>query len=177
MKTVHPGRWRAKLEKDQPAKIVPVPPKWQRQYGRGTMLISRPIDVDWLIRKVRKGRLTTPTLIRERLARDYGAENACPLCTGIFIRIVAEAAEEDRRARKGRITPYWRVVQSDGSLYTKFPGSAAAQARHLRTEGFVIAAAKGRKPRFDCACRRRPIVVRIPRSVPPCWPSRVSPRR
>jgi len=137
--------WRAKLEREQPPRIVPVPPKWQSQYGRGKMLIARPLDVDALIRKVRKGRLTTPAAIRERLARDYKVDAACPLCTGIFIRIAAEAAEEDRQAGRKRITPYWRVVQSDGTLYTKFPGGAAAQAARLRTEGFKITPGRGAK--------------------------------
>jgi hypothetical protein len=147
MKTAEAGRWRAKLEKDQPPKIVPVPPKWQWQYGRGKMLIARPLDVDTLIRKVRRGRLTTPAALRERLAADHDVETACPLCTGIFIRIAAEAAEEDRQAGKKRITPYWRVVQSGGSLYPKFPGGVTAQATRLRAEGFAIIPGKGEKRR------------------------------
>jgi len=34
----------------------------------------------------------------------------------------AEAAEEDLKSGKKRMTPYWRVVKADGSLYQKFPG-------------------------------------------------------
>jgi len=45
-----------------------------------------------------------------------------------------------------RITPYWRVIKTDGSLNPKFPGGAKAQAAHLRAEGHKIAAAKGKKP-------------------------------
>ena len=84
--------------------------------------------------------------LRERLARDGGADVTCPLTTGIFVRIVAEAAEEDRRAGKKQIAPYWRVVRDDGSLNEKFPGGPRAQARKLRAEGFAIKAGKGRRP-------------------------------
>jgi len=141
-------RWREKLEKpnvDLP-KIMRVPRVWQKRFGEGTMVIARPLDVDALIRTVRKGRLVTQTQLRERLARKYHADHTCPLTTGIFVRIIAEAAEEDRRAGKARITPYWRVVRDDGSLNEKFPGGPPAQARRLRAEGFSIAVGKGNKP-------------------------------
>lgn len=71
------------------------------------------------------------------------ADVTCPLTSGIFVRIVAEAAEEDRRNGKKRITPYWRVVKDDGSLKDKFPGGAKAQAKLLRAEGHAIQAGKG----------------------------------
>ncbi|MBI1749244.1 MAG: MGMT family protein [Acidobacteria bacterium] len=140
--------WREKLEKPKVKlpKIVRVPPQWRKQYGTGTMVIARPLDVDALIRTVRKGKLVTQTQLRERLARKYRVDHACPLTTGIFVRIIAEVAEEDRRAGKSRVTPYWRVVRDDGSLNEKLPGGPPAQARRLRAEGFAIAAGKGRKP-------------------------------
>jgi hypothetical protein len=140
--------WRVKLERpnvDLP-KIVRVPRLWQKRFGKGTMVIARPLDVDALIRTVRKGKLVTQTQLRERLAKKYKVDHACPLTTGIFVRIAAEAAEEDRRGGKSRVTPYWRVVRDDGSLNEKFPGGPPAQARRLRAEGFSIAAGKGKKP-------------------------------
>src|SRR5258706_7864712 len=108
--------FREKLYKPQEPKIVPIPPKMQKTCGTGTMLIPRPLDVDALIREVPRGRVITMGELRTRLARDAGADTACPLCTGIFVRIAAEAAEEDRASGKKRITPYWRVVRNDGSM-------------------------------------------------------------
>ncbi len=139
--------WRVKLEKpnvDLP-KIVRVPTKWQKRFGTGTMAIAHPLHVDALIRSVKRGKLVTQTQLRERLAKKYHANHTCPLTTGIFVRIVAEAVEEDRRAGKSRVTPYWRVVRDDGSLNEKFPGGPPAQARRLRAEGFSVAAGKGSK--------------------------------
>lgn len=119
-------------------KIVPIPPGEQKRFGKGTLVIPKPLDVDALVRKVRSGLLTTPSRNQARLAADCGADHACPLSTGIFIRIVAEAAEEDRQAGKKRLTPFWRIVKEDGALNEKFPGGANRQATLRRAEGFAI---------------------------------------
>ena len=140
--------WRQKLEEIHPNhdKIVAVPPRMQKRFGRGAMLIPSPRDVDKILRKVRKGRLITQSQLRDKLARDAGADSTCPMTVGIFIRIVAEVAEEDRRAGKKRITPYWRTIRDDGKLIEKFPGGPKAQAANLRKEGFTIDPAKGKQP-------------------------------
>lgn len=140
--------WRQKLEQEHPnhGKIVAVPPRMQKRFGTGTMVIPRPLDVDAVMRKAKKGELITQSQVRDALARLSGADSACPLTTGMFIRIVAEAAEEDRRAGKQRITPYWRTVKDNGNLNEKFPGGAKAQAARLRDEGFTIRPAKGKQP-------------------------------
>ena len=132
------------MEKDQEPKVVRVPAKMQKRFGKGTMLVPKPLDVDALMRKIPKGKLATTGQIGERLASDCNADCACPMTTGIFVKIAAEAAEEDLRAGKKRITPYWRVIKSDGKLNGKFPGGPKAQAKHLREEGHVIQAAKGK---------------------------------
>ncbi len=140
--------WREKLEEEHPdhGKVVDVPPRMQKRFGTGKMLIPKPLDVDALIRKVEKGRIVTVPQIREKLAQDAHVDSACPLTTGIFIRIAAEAAVEDLRSGKEDITPYWRVVKADGSLNEKFPGGTEAQAARLRAEGHSIQPGAGKKP-------------------------------
>jgi len=61
--------------------------------------------------------------------------------TGIFVRIAAEAAEEDREQGRKRITPYWRVVKDDGTFNPKLPGGPAQQTLNLRDEGFEVSTA------------------------------------
>lgn len=133
--------WREKLERSHDLPKVVDDPR-----GRGKMLVPRPLDVDALIRKVKKGKLVTQAQIRERLAKDFHVDHACPITTGIFIRIAAEAAEEDLREGKKQITPYWRMIKTDGSLNEKFPGGTKAQAAHLRKEGHGIQPSEGKKP-------------------------------
>ena len=126
-------------------KVVDLPDKMQKTFGQGKMVIPAPLTVDALIRKVKKGKLVTPRLIRQALARDFKADVCCPLTTGIFIRICAEAAEEDLEAGRKKITPWWRVVMDDGSLIARFPGGTAAHARLLEKEGHELVTVKGKK--------------------------------
>jgi alkylated DNA nucleotide flippase Atl1 len=125
------------MERPQEPKLVPVPPKMSR-FGKGMMLIPTPKLVDGVIRKIPRGKLITVGAIRKKLAAEHGADVTCPLTTGIFIRIVAEAAEEARAQGAKRITPYWRVVRDNGELNPKFPGGVSLQTRYLRAEGFTL---------------------------------------
>ena len=140
--------WRQKLETPHPShgKVVAIPARMHKSLGPGTMVIPHPLDLDAAVRKVRKGKLITMGRLRNALAKLSGTDAACPLTTGIFMRIVAETAEEDRRAGKQRITPYWRAIKGDGKLNEKFPGGAKAQAALLRKDGFTIQAGKGKQP-------------------------------
>jgi hypothetical protein len=140
--------WRQKLEEKHPehGKIVDVPLKMQNRFLVGKMLIPKPLDIDALIHKIREGKLATVVQIRDKLARDAQANCCCPLTTGIFLRIVAEVAEEDLRNGKKDVTPYWRVVRADGSLNGKFPGGVQGQAARLRAEGHLVELNKDRKP-------------------------------
>lgn len=111
-----------------------IPPKMSR-FGKGTMLIPTPMLVDEMVRRIPKGKLVTVAEVRRKLAADFGADVTCPLTTGIFVRIAAEAAEEDRTAGRRRLTPYWRVVKDDGSINPKL---VERQTRCLQSEGFSI---------------------------------------
>ena len=136
-----PRSSREKLEKEQGLPKVVDDPR-----GRGRMLIPKPLDVDALVREIHQGKPATVDQIRERLARDFQADLTCPLTTGIFLRIAAEAAEEDLSRGERDITPYWRVVRSDGSLNEKLPGGVEAQASRLREEAHSIEPGRGKKP-------------------------------
>lgn len=127
--------WRAKVEQCRPPAVVDVPPAQRHRWGGAKLLISSPKEIEAVVRGIRKGCLMTLDQLRSSLAKVHGADATCPLTTGIFLRIVAEAAEEDRHAGKHRITPYWRVIRGDGRLIDKFPGGASRQADLLQREG------------------------------------------
>ena len=137
--------WREKLTRQQEAKIVDIPPRMQARFGKGKMLIPKPLDVDALIGRVPEGKLSTVLQLRRVLAKRSKVDVTCPLCTGIFVRISAEAAEEERRAGKKSVTPYWRVISSEGRLNPKFPGGVAQQSRMLSAEGHKVLRAAGKK--------------------------------
>jgi len=138
--------WREKMDNPNLPKLVPLLPNLRKRFGTGVMVIPSPREVDALIRTVRQGGVITIGKMREALARKHLADAACPLTTGIFVRIAAEAAAEEERAGKARVTPYWRVVKDDGSLNPKFPGGVEDQAKRLRAEGHRILPGKGKRP-------------------------------
>ena len=141
--------WHEKMNKPAEPKIVHIKPgwgQWQRQFGNGTMLIATPRLIQQLMEKARKGKLLTIGQIRDQLAMDFGTTTTCPLTTGIFARIVAEAANEELESGKSRVTPFWRLIRDDGTLMEKFPGGVPAQAKMLRNEGHTIVASKTKKP-------------------------------
>jgi alkylated DNA nucleotide flippase Atl1 len=130
--------WRAKLHKPTLPKLVPVPESMLKRLGQGMMLIPTALEVDAMIRKIPRGQVSTLSQVRRRLARWHNVDVTSPLITGIFLRVVAEAAEEDRLAGKPEITPYWRVVREDGKLNGKLPGGIDLQAQRLMEEGHRV---------------------------------------
>ena len=139
--------WREKLadSKGLP-RVGRVTGKMSKRFGTGTMVIPAPMEVDELMRRVPKGRVTTINELREALARKHHADFACPITTGIFAWIAAHAAEEAAAGGRKRITPYWRTLKSTGELNVKYPDGAEAQAARLRAEGVAIEPARGKKP-------------------------------
>lgn len=103
-------------------------------FPAGRMLISSPLEIAAVVERIPKGRVLAMSDLRTSLAKSHKADYTCPLTTGIFLRIVAEAAEAERPLGKP-VTPYWRVVRDDGSLLEKLPGGPTAQADRLTREG------------------------------------------
>ena len=124
--------WVDKLRPDLKPKVVHNP------RGPGTMLVPSPLFVAEAIRRVRSGRLITPRVLRERMAQQFGADQSCPMTTGILLHIVAGAAEEQLHAGRRPVAPYWRVVDDKGRLNQKSPFGPARQAAHLRREGHRV---------------------------------------
>jgi alkylated DNA nucleotide flippase Atl1 len=140
--------WREKLEKPaEPEIIDQVPPNSPKAFGTGSMVIVTPKLVDDLVQQIPKGSITTITKLREKFAADFGTDTTCPLTTGIFLRISAETAEEDKAKGKEGFTPYWRVIRDNGTMIEKFPGGIEQQAEYLKKEGFdiLVTGRKGNK--------------------------------
>ena len=139
--------WQEKLADDKGLpKVVEITDRMSQRWGTGTVVIPAPKEVDEIMKKVPRGKLITINQIRTTLAQKHGATIGCPLTTGIFIRIAAEAAEEDLTRGETEITPYWRVIRADGILNEKFPGGVDAQAARLREGGHTIEPGKAKKP-------------------------------
>lgn len=136
-----PGKksWREKLadSKDLP-KVAVIDDKLSKRWGEGTFVIPAPLEVDALMKRVRRGKLTTIDALRRALAAKHGATIACPITTGIFAWIAAYAADEAEAAGAKRITPYWRTLKSGGELNPKYPGGVKNLRARLAAEGFKV---------------------------------------
>jgi len=125
-------------------KVEKITDKMSQRWGRGTVVIPAPLEVDEIMRKVPVGNLITINEIRSALARKHKATIGCPMTTGIFAWVAAHAAEEREQSGEKNVTPYWRTLKSGGVLNEKYPGGAEAQKLRLIREGHTVIR-KGKK--------------------------------
>jgi len=131
--------WREKLADNKGfPKVLKIDPRKSRRWGTGTFVIPAPMEVDALMRRVPKGKLTTIDELRKILARRHGATIACPITTGIFAWIAAHAAAEAKAEGKKNSTPYWRTLKTGGEVNPKYPGGIALLKRQLSAEGHKV---------------------------------------
>ncbi len=132
--------WREKLldDKDLPKVFDTRKGKMSQRWGEGLCAIPRPRDVDALMKKIPKGKLTTINELRAAVARQHKADFGCPITTGIFAWIAAHAAAEWRSEGRKRVTPYWRTLKTGGEVNPKYPGGVAAQRKLLAAEGHSV---------------------------------------
>jgi hypothetical protein len=137
--------WREKLadDKDLP-KVVPITGKMKARWGRGTVAIPAPREVDAIMKRVPRGKVITINEIRAIVAQEHGATIGCPICTGIFAWIAAHAADEAAAEGKTRITAYWRTLKTGGELNPKYPGGTRQLKIQLEAEGHRVVA-KGKR--------------------------------
>jgi alkylated DNA nucleotide flippase Atl1 len=137
--------WSEKLRdsKDLP-RVEKITDKMSKKWGTGTVVIPAPMEVNEMMRRVPEGKLITINEIRAALAKKHGATIGCPMTTGIFAWIAANAAEEQRQKGEKAITPYWRTLKTGGVINPKYPGGVEAQKTLLEKEGHEVVQ-KGKK--------------------------------
>ena len=137
--------WSEKLQDSKGLpKVEKITDKMSKRWGTGTVVIPAPMEVNEVMRRVPEGRLVTINDIRAFLAKKHGATIGCPITTGIFAWIAANAAEEEREKGEKSITPYWRTLKTGGVINEKYPGGVDAQKKLLEKEGHKVVQ-KGKK--------------------------------
>ncbi len=131
--------WCEKLEDSKGLpKVEEITEKMSKRWGSGTVVIPAPMEVNEIMQKVPEGKLVTINEIRAALAGKHGATIGCPITTGIFAWIAANAAQEKRQKGEKDITPYWRTLKAGGVINEKYPGGAEAQKKLLEKEGHKV---------------------------------------
>ena len=105
-----------------------------KKYGGSRMYFAPPVEYDKIMKTVPCGKVVTVGMIRDRFAKDGGADFTDPITAGIFVSIAAWASYQ----RNDSETPYWRTLKANGELNPKYPGGVIAQKEKLESEGHTI---------------------------------------
>ena len=77
------------------------------------MLISSPEKISEFIFKIPKGSYLSIKELSRELTLKAGADNTCPVSTGIFLRMAIEQNKDDVNF------PYWRVIDEKHPIVKK----------------------------------------------------------
>ena len=89
-----------------------------------TVLIPSPPDIAAEIDALAGNELLNLTEFRRRLADRHGSDGACPVMTGMNLRIVAEIAFDalDGGTSPEGVVPVWKVIEPKTPLASKLSG-------------------------------------------------------
>jgi alkylated DNA nucleotide flippase Atl1 len=115
----------------QADEIVDIPPNREKFFGGpGKMLLPSPAAVESVIVDIPLDRLLTTGQLRQELTRKFGVHGTCPVTTQKALIALARDPEKQ--------VPYWRVINQNGGLISRFPGGVRGHAVRLQAEGFGI---------------------------------------
>ena len=127
-------------------KIHAITPDWEEKLGKGKILIPSALDIERIINMTKVGELLTNDTIREVLAKEKNVQVTAAIPTGVYLKYIALAAEDEKAEKKIKITPYWRVLKPDGTINPKFPIAVDELMKILKKEGHKFEIGKGKKP-------------------------------
>ena len=99
-----------------------------------TVLIPSPQDIEALILDLDDEETLNLSELRQRLAKRHGADGACPVMTGMNLRIVADLGLEALDAGIDDPVPFWKVVEPTSALASRLPGGPK-RISQLRASG------------------------------------------
>lgn len=131
-------RWVEKMLTPEEPDLVVLEKQIGKWGGPGDkMLIPTPGLVQAEIDGLKVGESLRAAELRERLAAGHGADFACPLTTGIFLRIVCEAAWDEHLsgAPLESVTPFWRAVDVKSAMAKKLACGVDFVVKMRESEG------------------------------------------
>jgi hypothetical protein len=113
--------WNEKFQHRNQHVIKHIDKKFSDIPENSDILIATPQIFDDYIRKIPSGKSVDLKKVRQDLAKKYKVDHTCPVTTGMFVRIVAEATYE--KIQKGlpieEATPFWRVISPQTPIAKK----------------------------------------------------------
>lgn len=115
----------------QEDEIVDIPTNLVNFFGGpGKMLLPSPDSVEAVLIKISPHTLLTTGQLRQVLTHKFGVQGTCPVTTQKAL--IALACDPEKQV------PYWRVINQNGGLISRFPGGVQGHAALLQQEGFSI---------------------------------------
>ena len=113
--------WLDKLNENKEPKIKRIGIDFADIPAGSNMFIATPKLIDQYINEIGVGKRIDLKTMRKDLAIEHNADYTCPVTTGIFLRIVAEANYEKLQQGKHleEITPFLRVIEPNSPLAKK----------------------------------------------------------
>ena len=122
----------------QENQIVDIPRNREKFFGGpGKMLLPSPAALESVLIEILPHRLLTTGQLRQELTRKFGVQGTCPVTTQKALITLAHDP--------GKQVPYWRVINQNGGLISRFPGGVQDHATRLQREGFIIETKGDRK--------------------------------
>jgi hypothetical protein len=134
-----PKTWAAKMKAKPPHTVV-LDKDFAGVPAGSRLLISCPIEVETYLRtQVPPGETREVQQMRRELAKQYGADAACPVSTAIFLRTVAESAWDqiESGVPTTDVAPFWRVVDPASPLAKKLRAGSQWIAEQRASERAV----------------------------------------
>ena len=129
--------WREKLNNNKSFVVKKLDKNFSDMKVGENMLIATPKIIDEYINQIPKGINVNIKTLRKDLALTYNADTTCPVTTGIFLRIVSEAAYEDFLNGEKNITPFWRVVDHESKTASKLACGIYFIKKRRRKENII----------------------------------------
>lgn len=115
------------------SKIVDIPTKMEKFYGKGKMLHPSIEEIATLVKTIPQGFVATIDTLSKRLAKDFDVDVTCPMRTGNAIKKIATEYSNTITASQ---IPFWRVIRSNNLVIkSKRIEFAASQ---IEKEGFKL---------------------------------------
>ena len=129
--------WKEKLNTNKSFVVKKLDKNFSDMKEGENMLIATPKIIDEYINQIPKGINVNIKTLRKDLALTYNADTTCPVTTGIFLRIVSEAAYEDFLNGEKNITPFWRVVDHESKTANKLACGINFIKKRRREENII----------------------------------------
>lgn len=128
--------WIEKREQNRTYQIKKLSKKFADIPEGSQMFIATPKIIEDYMHTIPPGYKVDMKTLRNDLALQFGADYTCPVTSGIYLRIVAEAACEELKQGKNPsdITPFWRAIDVHSKVASKLSCGISFLAKQQRLE-------------------------------------------